>query len=264
MDVKETKAILRKYGISPIKTQGQNFLIDKEIAKREVEAAQIKGTDVVLEVGPGIGALTEQILKKGCRVIAIEKDPAFVKVLNDRFSSENLEIVNADVLKTDLPRFDVVVSNIPYQISSPLTLKLLKHGFKRGVLMYQEAFAERLVGEPGEWDYSRLSVVTYYYSDAEILETISPMAFFPRPKVSSAIVRLSPRPPPFKVDEDRFFRLVRGMFTVKKKTAKNAILIAKKIEGIEIDLKKVPGELLEKRVFELHPKEIALISNIGG
>jgi 16S rRNA (adenine1518-N6/adenine1519-N6)-dimethyltransferase len=264
MDLKETKAILRKYGILPIKTQGQNFLVDEGIAKREVEAAQIEDTDVVLEIGPGIGALTEEVLKKGCRVIAIERDPAFVKVLNDRFSTENIEIVNVDVLRTDLPPFDIVVSNIPYQISSPLTLKLLKHGFKGGVLMYQEAFAMRLVAEPGEWDYSRLSVVTYYYSDAEVLETISPRAFFPQPKVSSAIVRLFPRPPPIKVNEDRFFRLVRGMFTVKKKTVKNAILIAKKVEGIEVDLKKVPDELLEKRVFELHPEEMALISKIGG
>ncbi|MFQ5800174.1 MAG: 16S rRNA (adenine(1518)-N(6)/adenine(1519)-N(6))-dimethyltransferase RsmA [Candidatus Hydrothermarchaeales archaeon] len=262
MDLKDTKTILRKYRISPNKIQGQNFLVDEGVARREVEAAHIKSSDVVLEVGPGLGALTEHLLKKGCRVIAIEKDPSFVKVLKDRFISKDLEIINADVLKMDLPEFDVVVSNIPYVISSPLTFKLLKHGFSRGVLTYQEEFAARLVAKPGGPDYSRLSVAAYYYTETEILETIPPHAFYPQPKVRSAVVRLTPRPPTFEVDEDRFFRLVRGMFTVKRKTVKNAILIAKKVAGVEIDKNKVPGELLEKRVFELSPKEIALISKV--
>lgn len=262
MDLKETKSLLNKYRIRPNKISGQNFLVDSDVARREVEAAGLKSTDVVLEVGPGLGALTEHLLEAGCKVIAVEKDLKFVEVLEERFPSEKLEIVNADVLKINLPDFDAVVSNIPYVISSPLTFKLLEHGFSRGILTYQYEFAERLVAEPGEWAYSRLSVAASHYADVEILETLPQNAFYPPPRVRSAVVRLTPRPPPFEVDEDRFFRLVRGMFTVKKKTVRNGLLIAKKVEGIEVDISAVSVELLAKRVFELSPDEIALISNI--
>lgn len=262
MDLKATKILLRRHGISPNKLQGQNFLVDEEVARREVKAAHIKSSETVLEIGPGLGALTEHILEKGCRVIAIEKDPSFVKVLKERFASKDLEIINVDVLKMDLPGFDVVVSNIPYVISSPLTFKLLRHGFSRGVLTYQEEFAARLLAKSGEPDYSRLSVAAYYYTGAEILETIPPRAFYPQPMVMSAVVRLIPRAPPFEVDEERFFRLVRGMFTVKRKTVKNALSVAEKVSGVEIDKNKVPPELLEKRVFELSPVEIAEISKV--
>jgi 16S rRNA (adenine1518-N6/adenine1519-N6)-dimethyltransferase len=100
----------------------------------------------------------------------------------------------------------------------------------------------------------------YYFADAQILETLPPRTFYPRPRVKSTVVRLTPRSPPFNVDEDSFFKLLRGMFTVKRKTVRNAIKIAKKVEGIEIDLTHVPGKILEKRVFELFPEEIALLS----
>ncbi|MFQ5560675.1 MAG: rRNA adenine N-6-methyltransferase family protein, partial [Nitrospinota bacterium] len=137
--------------------------------------------------------------------------------------------------------------------------KLLEHGFKRVFLTYQEEFAMRLVAEPGDWNYSRLSVASYYYAEAEVLETLPPSAFYPQPKVRSAVVRLTPRPPPFDVDREGFFKFVRGLFTAKKKTVKNAISIARKVEGIEVDLERVPKGLLKKRVFELHPEEILLI-----
>jgi 16S rRNA (adenine1518-N6/adenine1519-N6)-dimethyltransferase len=121
----------------------------------------------------------------------------------------------------------------------------------------------RLVAEPGDYDYSRLSVAASYYTGVEVLETLPQKAFYPPPRVRSAVVRLTPRPPKFEVDEDRFFRLVRGMFTVKKKTVRNGLIIAEKVEGIEVDINAVPDELLKKRVYELSPEEIALISNIG-
>lgn len=257
MDLKETRDLLRRHGISPNKVQGQHFLVDEEVGRREVAAAQIDEDDVVLEIGPGLGSLTEHILAEGCRVIAVEKDPVFIDILRERFPRDGLEVVNADVLKMDLPEFDVVVSNIPYVISSPVTFKLLEHGFKRGVLTYQEEFAMRFTARPGDWNYSRLSVATHYYAEAEVLERVPPTAFYPRPKVRSAMVRLTPRPPPFDVDRDLFFRFVRGLFTARRKTVKKAISIAKKVEGIDIDTARVPEETLEKRVFELHPEEIA-------
>ncbi len=261
MNLRETKGLLRKYRISPKKFQGQNFLVNEDVAKREVEAAGLKPSDTVLEVGPGLGALTEEILKVKCRLIAVESDELFIEVLKERFKDfDNLELIHGDVLKIILPEFSAVVSNIPYAISSPLTFKLLEHGFSKGILTYQEEFALRMVALPGDWDYSRLSVVSSYYADAEILEFLPPNAFYPPPKVKSAVVKLTPKPPPFDVDEERFFNLVRGMFTVKRKTVKNALLIAKKVANVEVDLESVPGRLLEKRVVELSPEEIASIS----
>ncbi|HDY73805.1 MAG TPA: ribosomal RNA small subunit methyltransferase A [Euryarchaeota archaeon] len=261
MDLNETKSLLRRHGISPNKIQGQNFLVDPAVAKREVEAAELTKSDVVLEVGPGLGALTEHILSTGCKVVAVERDPSFIKILKSRFPTDRLELICADVMKIDLPDFNVVVSNIPYVISSPLTFKLLEHGFECGVLTFQMEFAERLVAEPGEWEYSRLSVGAGYYADIEILEELHPRLFYPPPRVRSAVVKIVPRPPKIDVDKTVFFKLVRGMFTVKKKTVKNGVTIAKKIEGIDVDLADIPVEILKKRVFELWPEEIALISN---
>jgi 16S rRNA (adenine1518-N6/adenine1519-N6)-dimethyltransferase len=264
MDLLETKSLLRRYGISPNRFRGQNFLVDEKLAKKEVEFAEIEKRHRVLEIGPGLGALTEHLLKKGCRVIAIEKDRVLSKVLSDRFSSENIEIITADALKTELPDFDIVVSNIPYVISSPITFKLFECGFLRGVLTYQEEFARRLIAEPGDWDYSRLTVTSSYYADTKILKIIPQKAFFPQPRVKSAIVFISPRPPQFEVDKERFFKLVRGMFTVKRKTVKNAIQIAEKIEGVRVNIDEISEKLLEKRVFELSPEEIANLSKIEG
>ncbi len=263
MDLKETKSFLRRYNVSPSRFRGQNFLIDPSVAKKEVEAAGLSGSEVVLEVGPGLGALTEHLLDAGCTVIAVEKDRVLVKILQERFGARDIEIIEADILKIDLPKFDVVVSNPPYVISSPLTFRLLEHGFTRGVLTYQEEFAMRLTAKPGDWDYSRLSVAASYHSEVEVLWTMSPRAFYPPPKVRSAVVRITPISPPFEVDEDLFFRLVRGMFTVRRKNTKNAILIANKLEGVGVDIDQVPEEMLEKRVFELTPMEIAQISNLG-
>ncbi len=119
------------------------------------------------------------------------------------------------------------------------------------------------MAEPGDLDYSRLSVGAYYYADIEILGKISPRAFYPSPKIRSSIVKIMPRDPPFNVDKETFFKLLRGMFTVKRKTVKNAILISKKVAGIEIDTKELPEEIIDRRVFELRPDEFALISNLA-
>ena len=264
MDLNETKQLLRAYGISPKKIQGQNFLVDDALATREVEAAKLKPSHNVLEIGPGLGALTEKLLEIGCDVIAVEKDPSFVKVLKDRFpNAGKLELIEGDILKTDFPDFDVVVSNIPYKISSPLTFKLLRHSFSHGIMMYQEEFAYRLVASPGGFDYSRLSVMSQYYAKTEILESVPQSAFYPQPKVRSAVVKFRPHPPPFKVNEDRFHRLVRGMFTVKKRTLRNGLRIAGKMEKLEVDISQISDELLERRVFELSLEEIATISNMS-
>ena len=135
-------------------------------------------------------------------------------------------MLKGDFLKIKLPEFDKVVSNIPYSISSPLTFRLISHGFKSAVLTYQKEFAQRLVAKPGTKNYSRLSVATYYHANAEILETLAPEAFYPSPGVDSAIVKLTPKKKPFKVNEPIFFDMLRGLFSHKKKTLKKALFFA--------------------------------------
>ncbi len=266
--LQETRRILKKHNIRPTKKLGQNFLVDESLLKEQVEYASINEGDIVLEVGAGIGNLTKFLLEKAKKVIVVEKDRRMIKILEDRFSGkQNIEIIPGDVLKVDLPDFDKTVSNIPYVISSPLTFRLLETGFKTGIIMYQKEFAQRMVAKPGIKDYSRLSVACYYYADIKLLQTVPENAFYPEPKVQSALVKIIPRNPPFKVDEKFFFNLLRGLFIHRKKTVKNALthsfnLIFDKASFTKTEVLKVlPEEVLDRRVFTLKPDEIAEMSN---
>lgn len=266
----QARLILRRYGIKPKHKLGQNFIVDEEVLRREIEYAKIRGSDVVLEVGAGLGTLTELLLQKAGKVCVVEKDAKMINVLKERFGGEeNFEIICGDALKVKLPIFDVTVSNIPYAISSPLTFKLLKQKFRVGIITYQKEFAERMVGAPGTRNYSRLSVATYYYSKARILEVLSKRVFYPMPKVDSAIVELSPRKPPFKVNEEHFFKVLAGVFSQRGKTVRNAMFHSlfggiKKETRRNIIEKNIPKEILEKRVFQLLPEEFAAISHLYG
>ena len=250
---------------------GQNFLVDDGVLERLVEYADLKAGDTVLEVGAGLGGLTEFLVERAGRVIVIEKDERMVKVLEDRFG-DRIEIIRGDAVKVAFPGFDKLVSNIPYSISSPLTFKLFRTEFELAVITYQEEFARRLVAMPGKRDYSRISVASYYYADIRIVETLPPEIFFPVPEVGSAIVRIVLRKPPFKVDEKRYFKLVNGLFVHKKKTVRNALLHSfemvfdkklKKEDRIETIKKlKLSRDILEKRVFSLTPEEIAEMEEV--
>ena len=238
---------------------GQNFLIDKRVAEREVKYADISKKDVVLEVGPGRGVLTKILAEKACKVVAVEIDDKLVSNL-ESLLPENVKIINRDVLKIDfnqIPRFNKIVSNLPFQISSPITFKLLDQNFDVAVLIYQKEFAKRLVAEPGCKDYSRLSVGVYYRSKCEILETIPNTAFYPRPKVDSCIVKFTCRnKPPFLVsDENFFFELTKKLFNQRRKKIKNVLT-----QLYKFDLMDLPN--LDKRVEELTPKQIGELSNI--
>jgi 16S rRNA (adenine1518-N6/adenine1519-N6)-dimethyltransferase len=264
----ETKLILRKHGLRPKRYSDQNFLIDSEVLQRQVGYADIRRDEIILEIGPGIGNLTELLLERSDRVLAVEKDPAMVDILRHRFAGmENLEIISGDALKIKLPAFDKVVSNIPYSISSPLTFMLLKKRFKKAVITYQKEFAERMVALPGSKDYSRLSVTTDYYASARVLEILPPRVFYPPPEVNSAVVELVPRRPWFMVDEKLFFGVVRALFAHRGKTVKNALVDSRFISSEKKEGRRVIEELLdettlEKRVFQLKPKEIAGITNV--
>ncbi len=229
-------------------------------------AAELGPEDVVLEIGAGVGNLTERLARKAKKVIAIELDPVLVRVLHDRFDKVgNIEIVAGDALKVDFPEFDKVVSNLPYSISSEITFKLLRHKFKLGILMYQYEFAARMVSLPNCKDYSRLTVDTCYFADASILMKVPKNAFQPAPEVDSAVVRLVPRPAPFEVkDEDFFMDFVAAVFSQRRKKLRNAIMNTNhvlKIPNIKEVVARLPEDLMSKRAENLTPEELAKVAN---
>jgi 16S rRNA (adenine1518-N6/adenine1519-N6)-dimethyltransferase len=220
----------------------------------------------VLEIGAGIGNLTERLARKAKKVIAIELDPALVNVLHDRFDkTENIEIIQGDALKIDFPEFDKVVSNLPYSISSEITFKLFKYKFKLGVLMYQYEFAARMVSLPNCKDYSRLTVDISYFAAASILMKVPKEAFQPAPEVDSAVVKLVPRPAPFEViDETFFLNFVAAVFSQRRKKLRNAILNTNsmiKIPDIKEILPHLPEALMNKRAENLTPEDLAKLAN---
>lgn len=248
---------------------GQHLLVDKGIAKRIVGYAEIDLDEVVLEIGPGLGALTLMLAEKAKNVIAVEKDSNLYKILEGKIPS-NVTLINDDALTIDYPRFDVVVSNMPYQISSPLTFKLLKHDFRVAVLTYQKEFAERMTAGPGTKNYSRLTVNVYYRANCEILEEVPRTAFHPTPKVDGAIIKLVPRKvPPFLLeDEEQFFDITRTLFSHRRKMIKNAL--KEYIRNLPITHKKRPNDIKnliqnlpfkDQRIESLRPEEIGTLSN---
>jgi 18S rRNA (adenine1779-N6/adenine1780-N6)-dimethyltransferase len=194
------------------------------IVKTIVEKAAIKSSDTVLEIGPGTGNLTMQLLAAGKKVIAIEFDPRMVAELTKRVATSEfkhkLQIIHGDVMKVDLPYFDVCVANIPYQISSPLTFKLLTHRpfYRCALLMYQEEFALRLVAKPGSSMWCRLSLNTQLLARCDHVMKVSKNNFRPPPKVESAVVRLEPRNPAPPINFMEWDGMVRICFSRKNKT----------------------------------------------
>ncbi len=223
MRAEEVRSVLESLGKRPTKSLGQHFLLDDRIIKRQVELASLKEDETVLEIGPGIGNLTDEILKYGVKLVAVEQDIGFCSFLKRRFG-DRIELIQADAVRAFLPAFDKVVSNLPYQISSPITFKLLDIGFESAVLMLQKEFAERMVAKPGTPEYGRLTVGVYYRAQCEIVMNVSRNSFWPQPKVESCVVRLTPRPPPFKVrDEQAFFKVTQALFSHRRKKASNCL-----------------------------------------
>jgi 16S rRNA (adenine1518-N6/adenine1519-N6)-dimethyltransferase len=268
-----TLSVLRKYGIRPSKRAGQHHVIDSGLLERIVGYADVSKKDEVLEIGAGIGNLTKLLAERARKVIAVERDGRFIKILHERLRGHpNTKIVHGDVLQVELPRFDKVVANLPYGISSDVTFKLLNHDFELAVLMYQWEFAERLVARPGSNDYGRLTVNVYYRAEVELLEKVLPSAFLPPPKVFSAVVRLRPREAPFKVTDERtFFDVVRVLFQHRRQKVRNALYHS--FDQVFPDMKlqkdqrrklldeKLPKVFADVRVMDLEPKKFGAIAD---
>jgi len=267
MRVEEIKAVLESLDKRPTKRLGQHFLTDESVLGPMVSSAELGPDDTVLEVGPGLGVLTEALLDTGARVVAVERDPGFCRFLRRRFG-ERIQLVQADAVRAFLPHFNKAVSNLPYQISSPMTFRLLELGLDTAVLMLQREFAERMIAEPGTGEYGRLSVGVYYRAECDILMNVSRRAFWPEPEVDSCVVRLRPRPPPFRVDDEELFKKVtRVIFSHRRKKVANALKSDPEMRelvgaGSEEELAGLPHAA--KRAEELGPEMIGELSDAFG
>ncbi|XP_015177209.1 PREDICTED: probable dimethyladenosine transferase [Polistes dominula] len=213
-----------RQGIQFNKDFGQHILKNPLIIQNMVEKAAIRPTDVILEIGPGTGNMTVKMLDKAKKVIACELDPRMVAELQKRVQGtpyqSKLQIIVGNVLKIDLPFFDLCIANIPYQISSPLVFKLLLHRpiFRCAILMFQREFAERLVAQPGDKLYCRLSINTQLLARVDMLMKVGKNNFRPPPKVESNVVRIEPRNPPPPINYTEWDGLTRIAFVRKNKT----------------------------------------------
>ncbi|HJX82630.1 MAG TPA: 16S rRNA (adenine(1518)-N(6)/adenine(1519)-N(6))-dimethyltransferase RsmA, partial [Candidatus Udaeobacter sp.] len=226
MKLSDIRATLQEIHVSPVKILGQNFLHDQNLARWIVDQAQISSDDYVLEIGPGLGALTELLLEKSARVLAIEKDTRLANFLRERFPHERLEILNIDALKFDARvlfahRRVKLLGNLPYNISSPLLFKFLAHPSPISLWLFtlQKEMATRLSAKPSTRDYGALTLRIQLRHHVKYLRTLSATVFLPRPEVDSAVVRILPRDPrelpPH--DEELLLELIRLGFSQRRK-----------------------------------------------
>lgn len=266
---RDPNTLLARAGVRGDKSQDQHFLVDDRVLDRLPTYANEFDTTHVLEIGAGTGALTDRLLDSTEHVTAIERDSRLTDFLREEFAEAidagRLTIIEGDALSVEFPEFTASVSNLPYGISSEVLFRLLPQK-QPLVATVQKEFAERMVADSGTEDYGRLSVTAGHYADCEITETIPPEAFSPPPAVESAVVRVTPRDPDYTVDEDAFFGFVRGVFTQRRKTMRNAIRNTTHITGIEQPaavVETADEELLRKRAGELTPQEFAALSNLA-
>ncbi|MBF1754477.1 MAG: 16S rRNA (adenine(1518)-N(6)/adenine(1519)-N(6))-dimethyltransferase RsmA [Veillonella sp.] len=225
--------ICKRFDIKMSKKLGQNFLIKRGIVDEIVHAAELIPGEPVLEVGPGIGTLTQGLAQSGADVTAIELDRRLLEVLDTTLASyDNVRIVHGDVLKLDVPTIMnhkpfKVVANLPYYITTPIIMSLLesKLPIERLVVMVQKEVALRMVAKPGTKDYGALSVAVQYYTEPDIVLDVPPKSFLPAPAVTSSVIRcvLRDKPPVDVIDEKLFFRVVKAGFAQRRKTFSNTM-----------------------------------------
>ena len=231
-----TRAILEKYGFSFKKSLGQNFLIDTNILRRIVDFAELTEESAAIEIGPGIGALTEQLARRSKKVIAFEIDQRLLPILQETLAPyPNTTIIHHDVLKADVRQAiedkltnikDImVVANLPYYVTTPIIMKLLEEQLPiRGIVcMLQKEVADRISAKPGTKDYGSLSIAIQYYTEAETVMIVPKTVFIPQPNVDSAVIRLTKRKEPAVSvhNEEFFFQIIRASFAQRRKTLLN-------------------------------------------
>ena len=253
--LEDTQFIMKKYKIRANKALGQNFLINQNVVDKIVESSHITKEDLVIEIGPGLGTLTKELLEKAGKVICIELDKKMIKILTDRFSLyENFELIHGDVLKVRLNKIikeekekngfksAKIVANLPYYITTPIIMKLLEDrlDLESITVMIQKEVADRLIAIPGEKETGAITYSVYYYATAEGIMEVPNDSFIPEPEVTSKVIKLTLRKePPVEVkSRGVMFRIIKSAFMQRRKTLLNALTNTKvfmsKEEGIEI------------------------------
>lgn len=251
-------------GIPPLKRFGQHFLVDKRVREELAELGELTENDTVLEVGPGLGFLTSALAARAGRVVAVEKDRTLAAYLSSKFSNyRNLTVVQGDALTVTLPEYTKVVSSPPYNISSKLILLILNSHYKLAALLLQEEFVRRLTALSGSRNYGRLTVMLQCRAQAEFITEVPQSAFYPRPRVDSALVTIKPKKEdPIIKDRDLFFDMVRFLFTQRRKRLRGVLtryLKSRYSQRHSAVLQRVSH--LEKRIYETSPQELAILSN---
>ncbi len=232
-----TIAVLQKYNFNFQKKFGQNFLIDTHVLEKIIDSAEITKDDCILEIGPGIGTMTQYLAERAGRVVVVEIDKNLIPVLKDTLSEyDNITIINNDILKVDINKLAEeynegrpikVVANLPYYITTPIIMGLFESHvpLKSITIMVQKEVADRMQVGPGTKDYGALSLAVQYYAKPEIVAIVPPNCFIPRPNVASAVIRLTryEQPPVDVADEKRMFALIRASFNQRRKTLVNGL-----------------------------------------
>lgn len=270
--LQQAKTFLKTHRTHPKKQLGQHFLINPDVLSVIIEAGEVTDTDVVIEIGAGLGCLTTTLAEKAKFVIAIEVDPLLYKELESQFSTDaDVQIIRADVLELEFPSLfppssrPKVIANLPYGITTPILWKLLEHTNQLNtcVLMMQREVAERIVAPPGGKDYGALTIGVSYYADTTLIGILSPQNFFPAPQVDSALLKLTMREKPRVLvnDEEYFFRIVREAFRGRRKMLKNSLRRFAEPETLSAaltELKIAP----QRRAETLDITEFAALANL--
>ena len=269
---RDPDALVRRADKRADTRKDQHFLVDDRVLDRIPEYATDADVDLsqVLEIGAGPGALTDRLLAAAERVTAIERDPKFAAHLREEFAdeiaAERLTVVEGDALDVDLPEFTASISNLPYGASSEIAFRLLP-AQRPLLLMFQQEFAERMDADPATDDYGRLSVTAGHYADVEVVETVPPEAFDPQPRVTSALVRTTPRAPDYTVPSDDFFMdFLKAVFTQRRKTMRNAVRNTAHISGLgdpDAVVEAADEDLMSARAGKLTPADFATLATLA-
>ena len=247
------KELLAKYEARPSKGLGQNFLIDKNILDKIIDSADIKPTDIILEVGPGIGVLTQELAKRAGKVIAVEKDHTMIEILKETLKDyKHIEVINGDILKFNPALYAKkykVVANIPYYLTSPLIRKFLeeKDQPEEIILMLQKEVAQRICSKPPNMNL--LAVSVQFYATPAIISYVSKNCFWPAPKIDSAIIKITPKDK-YHVQPDLFFKIVKAGFSQPRKQLVNNLATLKSLNGVKLDKVKISEWLLKNNISQ--------------
>lgn len=246
MEKLNTKELVKKYNFKFTKSLGQNFLIDDKVLDDIVESANVSKEDFVIEIGPGVGTLTKELLAKAKKVCAVELDSELIPILQEELGGhDNFQLIHKDALKVDFNEVIgeeenvKVVANLPYYVTTPIIARMLNedYKFKSLTIMIQKEVAERIDAEPNCKEYGSISILVQYYCDTKIIRTVPPSSFVPQPKVDSIVIRLDKldKPRVQTKDKELFFKIVRQSFNMRRKTLRNAVKSMKIMNGEEME-----------------------------